>query len=98
MALQYGVLRARFDLAKRADGLSTPHLQLRALDSTGQPWRVAVDVQSQDPSEVVFWSVDPLVGQPIVDSWSTRPSGFSPAAPNATTSGDYLKGPLFDFS
>jgi len=27
MALQYGVLRARFDLAKREDGLSTPHLQ-----------------------------------------------------------------------
>ena len=59
MALQYGVLRARFDRAKREDGLSTPHLQIRALDSTGQPWRVAVNVQSQDHSEVVFWIVDP---------------------------------------
>src|SRR6478752_5459497 len=98
MALQYGVLRARFDRAKREDGLSTPHLQIRALDSTGQPWRVAVNVQSQDHSEVVFWIVDPLVGHPIIDSLSTRPSGFSPAAPNATTSVDYLKAPLFDFS
>ena len=98
MALQYGVLRARFDLAKREDGLSTPHLQIRALDSTGQPWRVAVNVQSQDHSEVVFWIVDPLVGRPIIDSLSARPSGFSPAAPNATTSVDYLKAPLFDFS
>ena len=80
MALQYGVLRARFDLAKREDGLSTPHLQIRALDSTGQPWRVAVNVQSQDHSEVVFWIVDPLVGHPIIDSLSTRPSGFSPRA------------------
>ena len=78
MALQYGVLRARFDRAKREDGLSTPHLQIRALDSTGQPWRVAVNVQSQDHSEVVFWIVDPLVGHPIVDSLATRPSGFSP--------------------
>ena len=59
MALQYGVLRARFDRAKREDGLSTPHLQIRALDATGQPWRVAVNVQSQDHSEVVFWIVDP---------------------------------------
>jgi uncharacterized protein YukJ len=98
MALQYGVLRARFDRAKREDGLSTPHLQIRALDSTGQPWRVAVNVQSQDHSEVVFWIVDPLVSHPIVDSLSTRPSGFSPAGPNATTSLDYVTAPLFDFS
>ena len=74
------------------------HLQIRALDSTGQPWRVAVNVQSQDHSEVVFGIVDPLVGHPIIDSLSTRPSGFSPAAPNATTSLDYVKAPLFDFS
>src|ERR1700752_3617609 len=98
MALQYGVLRARFDRAKREDGLSTPHLQIRALDAPGQPWRVAVNVQSQDRSEVVFWIVDPLVGHPILDSGSTRPSGFSPAGPNATTSLDYVTAPLFDFS
>src|SRR4029079_8360864 len=98
MTLQYGVLRARFDRAKREDGLSTPHLQIRALDSTGQPWRGAVNVQSQDHSEVVFWIVDSLVGHPIVDSLSTRPSGFSPAAPNETTSVDYVRAPLFDFS
>lgn len=98
MALQYGVLRARFDRAKREDGLSTPHLQIRALDETGQPWRVAVNVQSKDGSEVVFWIVDPLVGHPIIDALATRPSGFSTAAPNATTSLDYVTAPLFDFS
>jgi hypothetical protein len=37
MALEYGVLRARPDLAKREDGAATPHLQIRALDATGQP-------------------------------------------------------------
>jgi uncharacterized protein YukJ len=97
MALQYGVLRARFDRAKREDGLSTPHLQIRALDETGQPWRVAVNVQSKDGSEVVFWIVDPLVGHPIIDALATRPSGFSTSAPNASTSLDYVTAPLFDF-
>jgi uncharacterized protein YukJ len=97
MALQYGVLRARYDRAKREDNQSSPHLQIRALDTTGQPWRVAVNVQSQDLSEVVFWLVDPLVGHPIVNSLSTVPSGFSTAAPNAAGSLDYSTAPLFDW-
>src|SRR6476659_5860315 len=66
MALEYGVLRAQPGQAKREDDGSTPHLQIRALDATGQPWRVAVNVQSDDRSEVVFWVVDPLVGHPIL--------------------------------
>lgn len=98
MALHYGVLRARFDRAKREDGQDTPHLQIRALDSTGQPWRVAVNVQSMDGSEVVFWVVDPLVGHPIVDSLATAPSGFSTPTPNAAGSVDYFTAPLFDFA
>jgi hypothetical protein len=59
MALECGVLRARPDLAKREDGASTPHLQIRAVDATAQPWRVAVNVQSDDSSEVVFWIARP---------------------------------------
>ena len=57
MALEYGVLRARPDLAKREDGGSTPHLQIRALDATGQPRRVAVNVQSDDGSATTTQSV-----------------------------------------
>jgi len=34
----------------------------------------------------------------VLTSLSTRPSGFSPAGPNATTSLDYVTAPLFDFS
>lgn len=97
MALQYGVLRARFDRAKREDDLSTPHLQIRALDSSGHPWRVAVNVQSQDRSEVVFWVVDPLVGHPIIDSLPATPSGFHTTTPNAASSVDYFTAPLFDW-
>ena len=40
-----------------ANGQSTPHLQIRVLDVTGQPWRVAVNVQSDTGSEVVYWLV-----------------------------------------
>jgi uncharacterized protein YukJ len=97
MALQYGVLRARFDRAKREDNLSAPHLQIRALDSSGQPWRVAVNVQSQDRSEVVFWVVDPLVGHPIIDSLPATTSGFHTTTPNAGNSLNYFTAPLFDW-
>ena len=67
MAIQYGVLRARPDRYKREDNASTPHLQVRALDDSGQPWRIAVNVQSDSGSNVAFWVVDPLAGQqPLV--------------------------------
>jgi uncharacterized protein YukJ len=98
MALEYGVLRARPDLAKREDGGATPHLQIRALDATGQPWRVAVNVQSDDGSEVVFWVVDPLVGHPILGALAATPSGFTPVGLNSSESLDYVKAPLFDFA
>jgi uncharacterized protein YukJ len=98
MALEYGVLRARPDLAKREDGGSTPHLQIRAVDGTGQPWRVAVNVQSDDGSEVVFWIVDPLVGHPILGALAATPSGFTTTAANSSGSLDYVKAPLFDFA
>src|SRR5258705_11659808 len=98
MALEYGVLRARPDLAKREDGGATPHLQIRAVDATGQPWRVAVNVQSDDGSEVVFWIVDPLVGHPILGALATTPSGFTTTGPNSSASLDFVKAPLFDFA
>src|SRR6476659_952004 len=66
MAIQYGVLRARLDRFKREDNASTPHLQIRAVDTSGQPWRIAVNVQSDSGSEVAFWVVDPLAGHPLL--------------------------------
>ena len=98
MGLHYGVLRARPDRAKREDGVSTPHLQIRAVDESGQPWRVAVNVQSSDGSEVVFWIVDPLVGHPILSSLAATPSGFNQTVANSSTSLDFVKAPLFDWA
>jgi uncharacterized protein YukJ len=96
--MQYGVLRAQPDHAKREDGAATPHLQIRALDTAGQPWRVAVNVQSDDGSEVVFWVVDPLVGHPILGMLAATPSGFTTTAANSSESLDFVKAPLFDWT
>jgi uncharacterized protein YukJ len=96
--MQYGMLRARPDRAKREDGAATPHLQIRALDTAGQPWRIAVNVQSDDGSEVVFWVVDPLVGHPILQTLAATPTGFTTTAPHAAASLDFVKAPLFDWT
>ena len=63
MAILYGVLRGRPDRYKREDNASTPHLQIRVLEKSGQPWRIAVNVKSDSGSNVAFWVVDPLVEQ-----------------------------------
>ena len=97
MAMLYGVLRGRPDRYKREDNTSTPHLQIRLLEDGGQPWRIAVNVQSDTGSHVAFWVVDPLVGEPVLASLPRLASGFTTAAPNADHALDYVKAPLFDF-
>jgi len=97
MAIIYGVLRGRPDRYKREDNASTPHLQIRVLEDTGQPWRIAVNVQSDTGSDVAFWVVDPLAGHPLLASLSAQASGFSTVARNADHALDYVKAPLFDW-
>jgi uncharacterized protein YukJ len=98
MAILYGVLRGHPDRYKREDNVSTPHLQIRVLEDGGQPWRIAVNVQSDTGSNVAFWVVDPLVGEPVLASLPGLASGFSPAASTADHALDYVKAPLFDFT
>jgi uncharacterized protein YukJ len=98
MAIQYGVLRARPDRYKREDNASTPHLQIRALDTSGQPWRIAVNVQSDSGSDVAFWVVDPLAGHPLLGSLPATVSGFSTVTRNADHALDYVKAPLFTWT
>ena len=97
MALMYGVLRGSPDRYKREDNESTPHLQIRVLEDGGQPWRIAVNVQSNTGSNVAFWVVDPLLGHPMLASLAAQPSGFSRVARNAGHALDYVKAPLFDW-
>ena len=97
MAMLYGVLRGRPDRYKREDNESTPHLQIRVLDDSGQPWRIAVNVQSDSGSNVAFWVVDPLASHPLLASLPGLVSGFSSVARNADHALDYVKAPLFDW-
>ena len=98
MAIFYGALRGRPDRFKREDGAPTPHLQIRVLDATGQPWRIAVNVQSDSGSNVVFWVVDPLAGEPVLASLPSLASGFTGVARNSDHALDYVKAPFFDWS
>jgi len=98
MAMLYGVLRGRPDRFKREDNTGTPHLQIRVLEDGGQPWRIAVNVQSDTGSDVAFWVVDPLSGHPILASLPALTSGFSTVAVNAGNALDYVKAPLFDWT
>src|SRR5215470_5179384 len=68
MAIKYGVLRGHPDRFKREDNESSPHLQIRVLENSGQPWRIAVNVESDTGSDVVFWVVDPLTNHPLLAS------------------------------
>ena len=101
MAIPYGVLRGRPDRYKREDNASTPHLQIRVLEQSGQPWRIAVNVKSDTGtaagSRVASWVVDPLAGHPLLASLSALPSGFSRVTQNADHALDYVKAPLFDW-
>lgn len=97
MAIMYGVLRGRPDRYKREDKASTPHLQIRVLEEGGQPWRIAVNVQSDTGSNVAFWVVDPLAGHPLLASLASLASGFSGVARTADHALDYVKAPLFDW-
>jgi uncharacterized protein YukJ len=98
MAIKYGALRGRPDRYQREDGDKTPHLQIRVLEDGGQPWRIAVNVESSDASEVVYWVVDPLAGHPILDGVDGLASGFSQQLPDAQHGLDFVKAPLFDLA
>jgi len=98
MAIKYGVLRGHPDRFKREDNESSPHLEIRVLENSGQPWRIAVNVESDTGSDVVFWVVDPLTNHPLLASLPGLPSGFSAVARNADHALDFVKAPLFDFS
>jgi uncharacterized protein YukJ len=96
MSIRYGALRGRPDRYQREDDAKTPHLQIRVLDASGQPWRIAVNVESSDRSDVVFWVVDPLVGHPILAGLDALAAGFSEQPPDSRHALDFTKAPLFE--
>ncbi len=97
MAIPYGVLRGHPDRYKREDNESSPHLQIRIVDDSDQPWRIAVNVQSDTGSDVAFWVIDPLTNHPLLASLPGLSSGFSTVARNADHAVDFVKAPFFDW-
>ena len=77
MRLHYGVLRARPDRAKRKDGVRSPRVQIRAVDASGQQWRVGVSVE-----KVVFWIANPFA----IPSLELIDGTFSPTVLNSSPS------------
>jgi uncharacterized protein YukJ len=107
MAVIYGVLRGQVDRWKREDPAAgsnaSPHLQVRLLDATGNPWRIPVNVRSGDPAKslVIFHHADPLLSHPILDALSTIPSGLTDLHDqprSASNALDYSRAPLFDWT
>jgi uncharacterized protein YukJ len=93
----YGALRGRFDRAKREDDDSSPHLQIRVL-AGNTPWRVAVNVQSHDRSDIVYWIVDPIANHPILNAVAGLATGFNRVPTDSAHALDFVKAPLFAFA
>jgi uncharacterized protein YukJ len=67
------------------------------LDDGGSPWRIAVNVQSDTGSEVVFWIVDPLTAHPVLASLAALSTGFTAIAPNPGQALEFVRAPMFEW-
>ncbi len=98
MALKsYGVLAARPLDARREDGTDTPHYQLHLRDESGEDWRIAVNVESQQPPSELLYLVEVDFRHPITTQLAQLASGWhrldrAAGGPNL----DYIRGNLFD--
>ncbi|WP_020475565.1 DUF2278 family protein [Zavarzinella formosa] len=106
MSVIYGVLRGKLDRWKREDvapgSKKSPHLQIRLLGEQGHPWRIPVNVRSEDKTKslVIFHRADPLLSHPIIDGLGLFPTGLTDLNNKPRTvnnSLDYFRAPLFDW-
>jgi uncharacterized protein YukJ len=91
----YGVLRGKVIDGKREDDPNSPHYQLHLL-SSGDHFRVAVNVKSQEtPSELLFL-VNETFQHPILPRLVDFQAGFTPLASNPDSCAlDFIRGNLF---
>src|SRR4051812_26259353 len=102
VAVIYGVLRATVDRWQREDfpdgSGRSPHLQVRALDGQGKPWRIPVNVRSEDRTKslVIFHRADPLLSHPIIAALPNLAKGLTDLnhqARSASNALDYWRAP-----
>lgn len=94
----YGVLAARALDTRREDGTDTPHYQLHLVDDGGEHWRIAVNVESQQPpSELLYLVVDDF-RHPVTALLDATASGWHELPPPGVGAAnlDYIRGNLFD--
>jgi uncharacterized protein YukJ len=91
---QYGVLVGSA-IDRRLGSGSNPHYQVHLVDHITD-YRIAVNVQSQDGSEVEY-VVDSHFSHPLLDALRELPLGFHPLASHANQNAlDYIRGNLVD--
>lgn len=94
----YGVLAARASETRREDGTDTPHYQLRLADDAGEQWRIAVNVESQQPPSELLYLVADDFRHPLTAMLAALASGWHPLPPPGVDAPnlDYIRGNLFD--
>jgi uncharacterized protein YukJ len=93
----YGVLAGRVVDRRREDSKETPHFQIQLNDDAGTPYRIAVNVQSQQaPSELLYVAIEDFQ-HPLIELLPEAGSGWKPLPPRPEAAGlDYIRGNLFD--
>jgi len=89
----YSVLRGQVADVRPGSG-SQPHYQMLVIDDQDK-YRIAINVQSQDGSEV-FFVEKPYFRHPILDALLTKPKGLTPVASiPGDVALDFIRGNLF---
>jgi len=98
MSLQrYGVLKGKAIETKKGTG-NSPHFQILVSDDR-LLFRIAVNVESQEPPSDVLYFVDENFTHPVIDLIAPLPMGYHPL--EKKTGGmamDFIRGNLFDTS
>ncbi|MEU9123166.1 DUF2278 family protein [Streptomyces sp. NPDC048506] len=95
----YGVLAARAAERRREGAADTPHYQIRLTDHSGNSYRAAINVLSQQaPSELLYVALDDF-RHPMTQLLPQEGSGWTPLGSQAgSASLDFIRGNLFDHS
>lgn len=98
MSLQrYGVLKGKAIETKKGTG-NTPHFQILVSDDK-LLFRIAVNVESQEPPSDVLYFVDENFHHPVIDLLAPLPMGYHPVEKEAGELAiDFIRGNLFDTS
>jgi len=89
----YGVLKGRAIDRRLASGANA-HYQVKLVDDEFE-WRIAINVQSADSSEVEYAVISRFL-HPITDALQALDTGFSPLPASEAGGLDYIRGNLID--